>query len=302
VVRRVGVFVGMACVLGSVPGAAAQSPLMAYRPLGVEITAPHGGVVPGPTVQFEAEVSDPRATQAMIVVNGASYHVPIEQGRIAQQIVAVPGNNRVGVVVRHGSRVARDSVTFRYEGDPIDLIVLLTWPSEGEIVDLWVREPGGETCKWDHRATASGGHLLDMSTDAIGFGSQAFVLPEVRAGSFRVKVHYWGAWAEDDQRGSWSYQELMTAVDELDARIAAAPAGTARNALVAERARTLERLDRWGTPAAPQTPVHAEVILFPGTAAERRWRFDVVVHRVGQLATLGEVEVSDEMIRAARQR
>ena len=284
-------------VVGCVLGAAGTA-----RGLEVRIVAPHGGVVPGPTVELVAEVSDPRATEAMLVANGASYHVPIEQGRIEQRIVAVPGNNRVGVVVRHGRRIARDSTTFRYEGEPIDLVVLLTWPSRGEIVDLWVREPGGETCKWDHRETASGGRLLDFSTDAIGFGSQAFVLPEARAGSFRIKVHYWGAYSEEDQRGHYQYDELMRAVEDLDGRIAALPAGRARRTLEAERRRTIDQIDRWATPAAPQTPVHAEVVLFPGTRSERRWRFDVTVHRVGQLTTLGQVEIAEEMIRAARER
>ncbi len=277
-------------------GAAAQEPALSVR-----IVSPHGGVVPGPTVSLTAEVSDPRATEAMLVVNGAAYHVPVEQGVVSQSIVAVPGNNRVGVVVRRGDRVARDSVTFRYEGDRVELVVLLTWPSEGEIVDLWVREPEGETCKWDHRRTASGGHLLDFSTDAIGFGSQAYVLPSVRAGRFRVKVHYWGGYAEDDQRGRWAYHELLEALTALDARIAALSPGDERRAAEEERRRTLQQLDRWATPGAPQTPVHAEVVVFPGTTAERRWRFDVVVHRTGQLATLGEIEVSEEMIRAARE-
>jgi len=269
-------------------------------PLEVSLESPHGGVVPGPTVQVEATVSDPKVTEALLVVNGASYHVPVEQGRVTQGIVAVPGNNRVGIVVRDRGRVARDSTTFRYEGEPVEMVVLLTWPAEGEIIDLWVREPGGETCKWDHRGTQGGGRLLDFSTDAIGFGSQAYVTGTVRPGSFRIKVHYWGGWAENDQRRRWDYENLINRVDELEQSIADASTDAERHRLTEERDRTRRLLDRWATPAAPQTPVHAEVVVFPGTRAERRWRFDVVVDRTGALATLGEVEVSEEMIRAAR--
>src|SRR5262249_14171272 len=152
---------------------------------------------------LEGKVSDAGLTRATLVVNGAAYQVPIEQGLVRQRIIAMPGNNRVGLVVKRGDTVARDSVTFHARGEAMDLVVLLTWPTQGEIIDLWVREPGGETCKWDHRQTASGGHLLDFSEDAIGFGSQAFVLPSATPGRFRIKVHYWA----DGARGSvpgWS--------------------------------------------------------------------------------------------------
>jgi uncharacterized protein YfaP (DUF2135 family) len=269
-------------------------------PLAVTIESPHAGIVPGPTVTLEATVSDPDAENATLVVNGASYPVPIEQGRITQQIVAVPGQNRVGVVVERNGRVARDSLTFRYDGEPMELVILLGWPSRGEIIDLWVREPGGETCKWDHRSTESGGSLLDFSTDAIGFGSQGYVLSEVRPGRYRVKVHYWGSYGDDDARGDWTYRELIGRLDEIDATLAETTSENERRALGEERTRVLERLDAWATPAATQTPVRGEAILFPGTRHERRFRFDVTVHRTGQLTTLGEIEVDAALVAAAR--
>jgi hypothetical protein len=270
------------------------------RGLSVRITEPSSGIVEGPTVDLEAEVSDPTVRTASLVVNGATYEVPVEQGRITQTIVAVPGNNRIGVVVARGAAVARDSLTFRYTGEPIELVVLLGWPSRGEIIDLWVREPNGETCKWDHRQTGAGGRLLDFSQDAIGFGSQAYVLPTVTAGRFRIKVHYWGDFAHDDDRGPWVYDEMITELDRLEGELARRLEPAERRRLTAERNRLRERLDRWSTPGAPQTAVRAEVVLFPGTRSERRWRFDVLVHRTGQLATLGEVEIDEQMIRAAR--
>lgn len=278
--RRIGwaavAAVGVWC---SVTGAAAQPPLR------VEIESPHGGVVDGPTVGLTARISDATVRTATMVVNGAAYEVPVEGGRIEQMVVAGPGNNRVGIVVQRGRETARDSVTFRYRGEPVEMMVLLTWPARGEIIDLWVREPEGETCKWDHRETASGGRLLDFSADAIGFGSQAYVLRSVRAGRFRVKVHYWGAYSYEDERSWHVYEETLALLER-----ASGP----------ERDRLARRLDAWARPAPVQTPVHAEVVLFPGTRAERRWRFDVLAQRTGQLVTLGEVEISDAMIRDAR--
>jgi hypothetical protein len=67
-----------------------------------------------------------------------------------------------------------------------------------------------------------------------------------------------------------------------------------------ERTRVLGELDAWASPAAPQTPVRAELVLFPNSPHERRWRFEQRVHRSGDLLTLGEVEVTAAMIQAAR--
>jgi len=111
--------------------------------------------------------------------------------------VIVPGNNRLAVLARRGGETARDSVTFFADGETADLMVVLGWPSRGEIIDLWVREPSGATCKLDHRETPHG-MLLDFSESAIGFGSQAYVARLVEPGRYRIKVHYWGAYDEGD--------------------------------------------------------------------------------------------------------
>src|SRR5688572_23818385 len=93
-------------------------------PLRVRIESPHGGVVAGPTVTLEATISDPRIRTATMVMNGASYEVPVEGGRVRQTVVAGPGNNRVGIVAQRGRHTARDSVTFRYTGEPIEMMIL----------------------------------------------------------------------------------------------------------------------------------------------------------------------------------
>lgn len=268
--------------------------------MAVHIDSPHAGIVEGPIVTLDATVSDPAVRHATLMVNGAAYDVPVEQGHVRQQIVAVPGNNRVALLARRGDRTSRDSLTFRYDGPPMELVVLLTWRSEGEIIDLWVREPGGETCKWDHRSTESGGALLDFSADAIGFGSQGYTLSTVRAGTYRLKVHYWGTAADDDQRGWYAYEDLLGTLEQIEEQLRTAP--RAQRAELLQRATELRaRLDAWARPAAPQTLVHADAILFPGTPFERRWHFDRVVGRTGELATLGEIEISDVMIRGARE-
>lgn len=309
--RRAVLALGTAALSALVPRALSAQPApgtpatpAAPAALSVRIDEPAAGIVDGDhVVRLHAVVSDPTVLTATLTVNGASYEVPVEDGAVAQSVVVVPGVNRVGVAVARGRAVARDSVTFFLRGARVELVALLTWPSRGEIIDLWAREPGGETCKWDHRSTRSGGRLLDFSANAIGFGSQAYVLPAVAPGRYRFKIHYWSERGSDDDRDAAAYATLLDRLDALDADLARAPADpadAARRALAAERDDVTARLDAWASPAAPQTPVRGEIVLFPNAPHERRWRFDVTVQRAGQLVTLGEVEVDAAMVRAAR--
>lgn len=266
----------------------------------VRITAPGGGVVDADlVVPFEATVTPPTVRAAMLTVNGSSYEVRVTGGRVRQQVIGVPGNNRVGLTVTESGRTATDATTFHLRGERAEMMVLLSWPSEGEIIDLWVREPDGQTCKWDRRRSTSGGRLLDFSANAIGFGSQAYVTPAVHAGRYRIKLHYWSARGQGDERGAWTWREAIDGLDEIERSLAGA-AGSAQSALL-ERRRTLEAtLDRWASPGAPQTRVRAEVVLFPNTSAERRWRFERDVERTGQLITLGDVVIDDALIALGR--
>jgi uncharacterized protein YfaP (DUF2135 family) len=285
-------------LLAQLPAAAQTVPA---APLTVHIEDPQAGVLDADlTTHFAATVSDPRARTALLTLNGLSYEVPVNEGRVEQTLVVTPGNNRVALTASRGGVTASDATTFFLRGPRVDLIVLLGWASRGEIIDLWTREPSGETCKWDHRETATGGRLLDFSTNAIGFGSQAYVLPTVVPGRYRVKIHYWAAAAWDDERANSVFDNALNRIDTLTEEIEQVT-GADRLRLLEERGEHERRLDRWALPAAPQTPVHGEVVLFPNTRHERRWRFDRTTPRTGSLDTLGEVEVSAEMIRAARE-
>lgn len=280
----------------ALPGLArAQRP----APTTVHITEPTGGVVrAGDTVRLVATVEPASVTAATLTVHGMSYEVPVRDGRVEQTVVVLPGNNRVAV---HAGE-ARDSVTFHADGDPVDLVVLLGWSARGEIIDLWVREPDGETVKWDHRESAPGGRLLDFSSDAIGFGSQAYLRATAAAGRYRVKVHYWSDGARTDGRDGGAFDAALDRLHAIDARLreTSPPPPAEAAQLGAERRAVTDRLDAWGRPSGVQTPLHAEVLLFPNTPHERRWRFDLTAQRTGQLQTLGEVEVTSAMLLDAR--
>ena len=270
-------------------------------PLSVRIEEPSGGVVSTQdTARLVATVSDPSVLTAWLTVHGMSYEVPVRDGRVEQTVVVLPGSNRVGVGVRRGDTVARDAVTFHVDGDPVDLVVLLGWSARGEIIDLWVREPDGETVKWDHRESTPGGRLLDFSSDAIGFGSQAYLRARASAGRYRVKVHYWSDGARAGERDDSVFEEGLERLHAIDARLRETPPASEAAALAAERVGVTARLDAWGRPSGAQTPLHAEVLLFANTPRERRWRFELTAQRSGQLQTLGEVEVTGAMLLDAR--
>lgn len=282
------------CLLAGVlaPATLRADPL---APLRVEIEAPDRGVVhEGAVVEVVARVNDPALTEALLSVHGVVYEVPVRDGRLQQNIVVLPGQNRVGVVVRRGAERAQASSTFFVQREGVELMVLVGWSSRREIIDLWVREPNGETCKWDHRSTEEGGTLLDFSADAIGFGSQGYLAPTVQPGRYRLKIHYWSDEARREE--GQSIETLLDALNDAEAALRAHSSAPHREAVEAAR----RALERWAEPAGVQTPVHADVLLFANTPFERRWHFELIAQRTGQLQSLGEIEISEAMLREAR--
>jgi hypothetical protein len=78
-----------------------------------------------------------------------------------------------------------------------DLVVMITWNTDGTDVDLHVVEPSGEECFYGHRSTASGGQLTQDVTQ--GYGPEMYILPRAPAGTYRIRAHYY---ASDRNRAS----------------------------------------------------------------------------------------------------
>ena len=77
------------------------------------------------------------------------------------------------------------------DDQPVDLRVTASWNTDGTDVDLWVVEPGGEACGYDHKETKSGGKLLDDLTS--GYGPERYQLPNAPKGEYVVLVNYYSA-------------------------------------------------------------------------------------------------------------
>ncbi len=72
-----------------------------------------------------------------------------------------------------------------------DLVVMITWNTDGTDVDLHVTEPSGEECFYGHRGTRSGGQLTKDVTQ--GYGPEMYVLPSAPAGRYQIRAHYFAA-------------------------------------------------------------------------------------------------------------
>jgi len=73
---------------------------------------------------------------------------------------------------------------------PLDLRVVLTWDADNTDIDLWVTDPNGETCKYDHALTYQGGK---MSRDFTrGYGPEVFSLKSAKPGIYKVEANYYG--------------------------------------------------------------------------------------------------------------
>jgi uncharacterized protein YfaP (DUF2135 family) len=94
---------------------------------------------------------------------------------------------RGGVLELFGERLEELAAT----ETAADLRVTITWNSDDTDVDLWVVEPSGEACGYNHRKTVAGGELLDDLTQ--GYGPERYRIVEAPAGDYSVLVHYYRA-------------------------------------------------------------------------------------------------------------
>ena len=78
-----------------------------------------------------------------------------------------------------------------------DLVVMITWNTDGTDVDLHVIEPSGEECYYKNRETRSGGQLTQDVTQ--GYGPEMYVLASAPRGKYQIRAHYF---ASDRNRAS----------------------------------------------------------------------------------------------------
>ncbi|TNE43131.1 MAG: hypothetical protein EP343_34560 [Deltaproteobacteria bacterium] len=73
---------------------------------------------------------------------------------------------------------------------PSKLRVTVTWNTDNTDIDLWVLEPNGETCKYNHRRTRNGGVLLQDITQ--GYGPERYENQTGKPGIYQIKLNFYG--------------------------------------------------------------------------------------------------------------
>ncbi len=72
-----------------------------------------------------------------------------------------------------------------------DLRVTISWNTDNTDVDLWVIEPDGTKCFYQHNRTASGGELSQDQTQ--GYGPERYRIAKAQPGEYGIVVHYFRA-------------------------------------------------------------------------------------------------------------
>lgn len=69
-----------------------------------------------------------------------------------------------------------------------DLNVTITWNSDATDIDLWVIEPDGTKCYYQHNKTKNGGRLSQDLTN--GYGPERYTIKNAKPGVYKVLVNY----------------------------------------------------------------------------------------------------------------
>ncbi|HEV3116087.1 MAG TPA: hypothetical protein VGY58_03485, partial [Gemmataceae bacterium] len=72
-----------------------------------------------------------------------------------------------------------------------DLRVTISWNTDATDVDLWVIEPDGTKCFYQHQQTRNGGQLSQDQTQ--GYGPERYQVGKALPGAYTVIVHYFRA-------------------------------------------------------------------------------------------------------------
>ncbi len=81
--------------------------------------------------------------------------------------------------------------------DKIDLLVAITWNTDGTDVDLHVVEPDGGQCYYKNKRTRAGGVITNDVTQ--GLGPEMYMIKKAVRGKYKIRVKYF---ASDQNRAS----------------------------------------------------------------------------------------------------
>lgn len=93
------------------------------------------------------------------------------------------------LISRHGKVLDLSGVAKGLIRDmPLDVRVTIDWSSNDSDIDLWVIDPNGEKCMYNHPNTQIGGKISQDFT--MGYGPEEFTLKDAKRGFYTVYVNY----------------------------------------------------------------------------------------------------------------
>ncbi|HWE93790.1 MAG TPA: DUF2135 domain-containing protein [Tepidisphaeraceae bacterium] len=72
-----------------------------------------------------------------------------------------------------------------------DVRIVMTWETDNTDIDLWVTEPSGEKCFYQHNRTTIGGLLSKDFTD--GYGPEEYCLRKQMPGQYKIQANFYGS-------------------------------------------------------------------------------------------------------------
>jgi Ca-activated chloride channel family protein len=72
-----------------------------------------------------------------------------------------------------------------------DVRIVMTWDTDNTDMDLWVTEPSGEKCFYQHNRTTIGGLLSKDFTD--GYGPEEYCLRKQMPGQYKIQANFYGS-------------------------------------------------------------------------------------------------------------
>lgn len=79
---------------------------------------------------------------------------------------------------------------FMIQPMPVDARVVINWNMDDTDIDLWVTDPAGEKCYYDHQQTNAGGRISKDFTQ--GYGPEQFMIRKATKGKYKIQVNYYG--------------------------------------------------------------------------------------------------------------
>ncbi|MGE0709018.1 MAG: hypothetical protein AB7N76_23325 [Planctomycetota bacterium] len=134
----------------------------------------------------------------------AAYHY----GRLLQELLR-EGNLPEATREAVGARAKAVLANVPRGGERTALQLSIHWNTDATDIDLWVKEPEGERCFYQHQQTRAGGRLYWDTT--TGYGPELYRRPQAGAGEFDVLIHYYG-----NNSARWTVPTAVLFVRDLD--------------------------------------------------------------------------------------